>query len=169
MWGGAACLLLLPPVAMRSTTDLVWTARDFITFGAMLLVACGTYELAFRMTGNTAYRAGVGLAVLGAFLTVWFNLAVGVIGDEHDPANLMFGGVLAVGIVGALLARFQPQGMMRALVATAIAQAVVGVVALFIPQAQIEVWILTAFFIVLWLVSAALFRKAARDSEPARA
>jgi hypothetical protein len=162
MWIGAACLLLLPAVAMQFTTDVAWTARDFMTWGTMLFVACGTYELAFRMSGNTAYRAAVGIAVLGAFLTVWFNLAVGIIGDEHNPANLMFGGVLAVGIVGGLLARFQPEGMMRALLGTAIAQAVVGIVALFIPQAQGEVWILTAFFIVLWLLSAALFRRAVR-------
>ena len=42
----------------------------------------------------------------------------------------MYGGVLAVGIVGAIIARFQPDGMARALVATALAQMVVAVIAL---------------------------------------
>ena len=58
------------------------------------------------------------------------NLAVGIIGTEDNPANLMYGGVLAVGIVGAIIARFQPHGMARALVATALAQALVAVIAL---------------------------------------
>ena len=57
------------------------------------------------------------------------NLAVGVIGSEENPANLMFGGVLAVGIVGAVVARFRPRGMARALVSTAVAQTTVGVIA----------------------------------------
>jgi hypothetical protein len=93
----------------------------------MLAVACGTYELAARMTGNSAYRAAVGVAVAAAFILVWMNLAVGIIGTEDNPANLMYGGVLAVGIIGALIARFQPDGMARALFATALAQALVAV------------------------------------------
>src|ERR687893_678489 len=50
------------------------------------------------------------------FILVWMNLAVGVIGSEDDPLNLMYGGVLAVGIIGAVVARFQPDAMARAMV-----------------------------------------------------
>ena len=39
VWGGAACLLALPWVAMRFTRDVQWTGSDFLVFGAMLLVA----------------------------------------------------------------------------------------------------------------------------------
>ena len=53
--------------------------------GAMLAAACGTYELAAWMTGNRAYRAAVGVAVAAAFLLVWINLAVGIIGTETTP------------------------------------------------------------------------------------
>ena len=82
------------------------------------------------MTGNSAYRAAVGVALAAAFILVWVNLAVGIIGSEDNPANVMYGGVLAVGIIGAIIARFQPHGMARALVATALAQALVAVIAL---------------------------------------
>jgi hypothetical protein len=122
VWGTAAFLLLLPLVAMQFTKEVNWNLADFVVFGTMLVLACGTYELATRLTGNTAYRAAVGVAVAAAFLLVWMNLAVGIIGTEENPANLMFGGVLAVGIIGAISARFQPHGMARALVATALAQ-----------------------------------------------
>jgi hypothetical protein len=175
MWGMAAFLLLLPLVAMQFTKVVNWDETDFIVFGAMLAIACGTCELAARMTGNTAYRAAVGLAVVAAFILVWINLAVGIIGAEDNPANLMYGGVLAVGIIGAIIARFQPLGMARALSATALAQALVGVIALIAgpgsraPSFPEAIVFLTGFFAALWLVSARLFRKAAREQTPAGA
>ncbi len=162
IWGTAAFLLLLPLVAMQFTAEVDWDAADFIVIGAMLFAACGTVELAARLSRNTAYRAAVGVAVVAAFLLVWINLAVGIIGSENNPANLMFAGVLVVGIIGAVVARFQPRGMAQALVATAIAQASIGVIALFAGWG-LEAVILPGCFAVLWLISAALFRKAARE------
>ena len=82
------------------------------------------------MTASSAYRAAAGVALAAASILVWMNLAVGIIGTEDDPANSIYGGVLAVGIVGAIIARFQPQGTARALVATALAQALIAVIAL---------------------------------------
>ena len=175
IWGTAAFLLLLPSVAMQFTKEVNWDETDFIVFGAMLLVACGTYELATTRTGNTSYRAAVGIAVAAAFILVWMNLAVGIIGNEDNPANLMFGGVLAVGFVGAIIARFQPHGMARALFAAALAQALVGVIALIAklgstgPRWPLDVLALTGFFVGLFVGSALLFRRAARQQSPAGA
>ena len=175
VWGTAAFLLLLPLVAMQFTNEVNWDETDFIVFGAMLAAACGTYELAAKMTGNTAYRAAVGVAVAAAFLLIWINLAVGIIGSEDHPANLMYGGVLAVGIIGAVIVRFQPHGMVRALVGMALAQALVAVIALIFgwgsgganwPQVIV---VLNGFFAALWLGSAWLFRRAAREQTPAAA
>lgn len=175
VWGTAAFLLLLPLAAMQFTNEVNWDETDFIVFGAMLAVACGTCELAARMTGNNAYRAAVGIAVAAAFILVWMNLAVGILGAEDNPANLMFGGVLAVGLVGAIIARFQPQGMARALVATALAQGAVGVIALIAGLGSTgaswpgDIVFLTGFFVALWVGSALLFRKAAREQGAAGA
>ncbi len=175
VWGAAALVLLLPMFAMQFTDEVDWDLADFAIFGAMLVGACGTYELAARTTGNSAYQAAVGVALAGAFILVWMNLAVGIIGSEDDPANLMYGGVLAVGIIGAIAARFQPQGMARALVATALAQASVAVIALIAGWGSTganwpgPVVFLTGFFAALWLLSARLFRKAAREQTPASA
>jgi len=76
----------------------------------------------------------------------------------------MYDGVLAVGIIGAIIARFQPHGMARALVATALAQALVAVIALIAGLGH--TLILTGSFVALWLTSARLFRKAARELTP---
>lgn len=158
-WAGAMLLLLLPLVAMRFTDEVAWDLADFVIFGLMLAVACGAFELAARARGDIAYRAAAGVALATVFLLVWVNLAVGLIGTEDDPANLTYGGVLAVGVVGAVIARFRPRGMARALVATALAQALVAVIALIAGWGVIVVP--TAVFVALWLGSAWLFGKAA--------
>ena len=51
------------------------------------------------------------VAALGAFFLVWVNGAVGIIGNEENQANLLFFGVLAVAVVGSLIARFRAKGM----------------------------------------------------------
>lgn len=166
-WGAAAVVLLLPLVAMRFTDEVNWDMADFLVFGGLLVGAGVSYELAARMTGNIAYRAGAGVALAAAFILVWVNGAVGIIGSENNSANLMYAGVLATGIVGAIIARFQPQGMARALFATAFAQALVAAVALIAgpgsPQSgPLEIVGLNGFFFALFIGSALLFRQAAR-------
>jgi hypothetical protein len=169
LWG-VALLLLAPLVAMQFTDEVNWDAADFALAGAMLFGACGAYELAARMTANHAYRAAVAIAIVAALILVWINLAVGVIGTEDNPANLMYGGVLAVGVVGACIARLRPQGMMRVLVAMALAQAAVAVIALIGGLGSTGPNLgLTGFFAALWLASAWLFRKAAREQRAAGA
>ncbi len=170
-----AFILLLPLVAMQFTDEVVWDLADFIVAGALLVGTGLTFELAARMTGNTAYRAAVGLAVVAALILVWMNLAVGLIGSEDNPANLMYGGVLLVGIIGAIIARFRPHGMARALFATALAQALVPVIALIIWKPQVtsvEAFLgmlgvlgVNAFFAMLFVGSALLFRRAARKHD----
>lgn len=167
-WGSAAFLLLLPLCAMQVTDEVDWGVADFVVFAAMLIGAGGAYELAARRAGNTAYRAGVGIALAAAFFLVWLNLAVGLVGGEDHPANLMYGGVLAVGIIGAVGARFQPCGLAHTLAATALAQVLVAVIALVSGLGSAEanwsggVVVLTGLFATLWLISAWLFRKAAQ-------
>jgi hypothetical protein len=120
------------------------------------------------------YRLAVGVALAAALILVWLRLGVGITGADGDPANMMYFGVLAVGIIGAIVARFRPHGMARALFATALAQALVAVIALIFglglpwsPPA--EILILNGFFVALFVGSALLFRYAAREQTPAGA
>ena len=167
-WAAAALILLLPLLAMQFTDQVVWDGADFAVFGALLVGVGATYELVVRKTGNTAYRAAVGVALAAAFLLVWVNGAVGIIGSEDNDFNLIYGGVLAVGVIGAIIARFQPPGMARALFATAAAQASVAVVALIAglgsPESgPLEILALNGFFVALFVGSALLFRRAAPE------
>jgi hypothetical protein len=151
-----AFLLLLPLLAMQFSDEVVWDLADFGVAGVLLFGAGLTYELVVGKGSAIAYRAAAGVAVATALLLVWVNLAVGIIGNEENPANLMYGGVLAVALIGALLARFRPEGMARALFATAFAQVLVAMFALFAGLGFTLV--LNGSFAALWVASALLFR-----------
>ncbi len=120
-----------------------------------------------------SYRFATILALATAFILVWLIGAVGVIGVEGDPFDLMYFGVLVVGLIGAIAARLRPHGMARALFATAFAQALVAFVALIVGKHQSsvssvpEILILNGFFIALFLGSARLFGNAARQETSA--
>ena len=159
VWSTAVLLFLLPGIAMQFTLDVQWNKYDFAVFAAMLAGACGAYELLARGHPSHFYRAGFGLALLGAFLLVWVNLAVGLIGSEQDPANLMFGGVLLVGAAGGMLARLKARGMAWTLAVMAAAQATAAGVAFVAGWHQPLV--LQGFFVLLWLASAQAFWRAA--------
>ena len=166
-WGLAAVILLLPLVAMQFTSEVDWGFGDFVVMGALLGGSGLVLELATQKSTSLSYRFGATFAVAAAFLLVWFNLAVGFLGDEGNPANLMFLGVIAIAIVGAVLARARPVGMARAMLAAAGAQVLAGVIGLAAGWATpggegvYEVVLGTGLFTPLWLASAWLFRKAA--------
>ena len=172
---GTAFILLLPLLAMQFTDEVVWDPADFAVAGVLLFASGLTYELVARKLGNLAYRAAVGVAVMAALILVWLMGAVGVIGEEGDRADLMYFGVLAVGIIGAVIARFRPIGMARALLATALAQALVAVIALIAGKHQapissvFEIVGLNGSFVALFIGSAWLFRHAARQQSRAHA
>lgn len=137
--------------------------------GALVFGTGLTYELAARKARNLAYRAAVGVALAAAFLLIWINLAVGIIGSDDNVANVMYIGVLAAGFLGAILSRFRPHGMARAMFATALAHALVPAIALIFRvgspvEEPLKVLALNGFFVALWVGSGLLFRDAAREA-----
>lgn len=161
-WGSAALLLLLPLIAMQFTDEVAWTAFDFIVMGLLFGTAGLGFELAVRMSSSWAYRAGAGAAIVAAFLLVWVNLAVGMIGSEDNSYNLLFGGVIAVALAGAAAARFRAGGMAGAMIAAAVAQAAVGLGGL---ATDPRGGVLSTAMAGLWLIAAWLFWKARRKAE----
>ncbi|MBX3565038.1 MAG: hypothetical protein KF730_10735 [Sphingomonas sp.] len=167
-WGAGAGLLLVPAVAMRFTSEVNWGPEDFIVMGGMIVLALGAYELLATKAGNAAYRIASALAVLGAFLLVWINLAVGIIGDEGNPANLMYFGVLAILTGGAAFAKGRAAAMARTLFAVAGAQMLIAAVAVLGHMgSEGPIWPrdilgVTAILSGIALLSGALFRHSSR-------
>ena len=168
-WGGAVALLVAPFIAMRFTTEVKWTASDFVFAAVLLGVIGGGLELAVWASSNRAYRAAAALGLLGTFLVTWVNLAVGIVGSENNPANLLFFGALLVGLAGSVVAGFRAPGMALAMVATAVSLGIAFGIAVmgptdepFVPPSRELIG--TGVFAALFLGSAALFRKAAQSS-----
>lgn len=163
-----AAVLAVPALAMAlnvgipdpgSGTDGVnWGPMDFAIIGVLVLGSGLLYEYASSRSGTVAHRAAVGIAVAAGLFLIWVNLAVGMIGDEGNPANLMYIFVLFVALIGASIARFEPREASIAMFATAAAHVVVVVIALVAglgPELRAD-----AFFIAAWVASALLFRQA---------
>lgn len=165
-------ILLLPLIAMQFTDAVAWKPGDFAVAGVLLVGTGLAYQLIARKASNMVYRCALGLALAAALFLIWANLAVGLIGSESEPANLMYIGVLAVGIIGVLIARLQPRGMALALFATALAQALVAGIALLARMDQypgssvVEILGVNGGFIVLWIGSALLFQRAVATRSP---
>lgn len=148
-----------------------WDLLAFVRIGAILFGFGLAYELVTRNVDTIAYRGGVGVALVAAFLLLWVNFVQ--MADVNRAAAMYFG-VPLVAIIGAVMARFKPRGMARALFATALAQALVLAIAL-IRNPQVTSWTSpvtrgfggNAFFVMLFVGSALLFRTAGRaESDP---
>ena len=160
-WGSAALLLALPWLAMQFTTEVRWTPADFAVFALMLGVAGGGFELALRLSRHAAYRGAAALALGAAFLMFWANAAVGIIGSEDNPVNRVFDALLLVPLIGALLVHCRAAGLARVMLVTALSQLGLAIWAWLAGWGH--VWVLTAFFMAIWMLAAGLFRQAARS------
>jgi len=167
---GTALLLLIPLTAQLFLAGMAWDIFDFVAAGVMLFGAGLTFTLIARMGNTTAYRLAVGVAVAAGLLLIWANLAVGLVGSEDNPANLLYGGVLAVALIGAFVARFRPLGMSRAMFGAALTYVVVTAIALFVwkptgaaaePAVHLlNVLVANGVFAALWVAAGWLFRRA---------
>lgn len=151
-WGFLALLLSLPAVLLFR-----WTASDFIIMGLLLGSVGLGIEYLVRRSGNAFVRLGALMAVLTAFLTIWVNLAVGMIGDDN-AYNLLFGGVVLFALGSMLWARLEPRRTALLMLVTAGLQGASGLGGY---SQDPRGAVLSAGFAIFWLLAGALFRAGA--------
>jgi len=131
LWKGPALIIALILLALLLGNHFVdgwnWPPGAFVVVGTLLFCMGLTYELVTRYRDAIAYRAAVGIAFAAAFLLTWGNF---VQMADVTPAAAMYFAVPIVAVIGAAVARLRPNGMARALFATALAQTLVLAVAL---------------------------------------
>jgi hypothetical protein len=167
----AALILSIPLLRSLFVSGWDWDVRVFLLVGAVgtVLFAMGlAFQMVIRNLGTTVYQVAVGVALVTTFVLVWGNFVQAA--DDVNPAAMMYLSVPIVGIIGAAVARFRPDGMARALFVTALAQALVLAIALSrnppVTSWTAPVWRGfggNAVFFMLFVGSALLFRKAARQ------
>lgn len=160
------CILLIPLIGNLYISGWDWDLFDFISISALIFGTGLAYLLVTNKRANVTYRAAVGIALAVSFLLIWINGAVGIIGNEDNPANLMYFGVLMVEFLGVVIANFKPHKMARALYTTALAQALVPGIAFIIWRPEfsvgvIQVFMLNTLFVMLFVISALLFQRTA--------
>ena len=78
--GVTGLFLFAPLVAMQLTTQVTWTAFDFLA-AAILLIGTGLlFLLALHAFPTRRARIGAGVALACGMLLVWAELAVGIVG-----------------------------------------------------------------------------------------
>lgn len=164
-WSLAALLLALPAVAMRAGVEGVqWTASDFIAAGVIFAIVGGLFELAARASRSIAYRAAVVIAVASGFLQLWITLAVGIIGNENNPANWTYIAVVLTALCIAATALGKTRMLSRGMAVMAALQ--LFFFALHMIDGHMTA-VIDLFFTALWLLSSRLFALAARQGEAA--
>ncbi|MDC6350237.1 hypothetical protein PP178_01625 [Zeaxanthinibacter sp. PT1] len=163
-------LLMIPAVAGMYSKEVQWDLTDFILMGSALSILGLLYEVIAR-SATPYYRAAFVVGLLGLFLLFWVNAAVGIIGDEGQDANLLYGAVFVTGLLGSLYTRLNSRGMSRTMIAMGIVQLLTPVVALMVWPPPLISWspgvfgvfVVSAFFSLLFFLSAYLFHRAGRS------
>lgn len=164
-------LLLVPLIAMQFSNEVKWTVFDFIV-AAILLFGTGlSYKLLTAAAKSLTHKAAIIVALGSSLFLIWANLAVGITGSENNPVNLLYFGVITIGIIGSFISRFRPRGLSFTLflMAAAIGLIAAGILIYIFSQNNDFALIDTirflgvhGLFIALFLTSALLFRRAAK-------
>src|SRR5262249_31686510 len=115
-----------------------------------------------RASGSRAYRAGVAIALVASFLTVWTTVV------RDDGNGIGFFLLVLAAAVGGFAAWFRPAGMARTMLGVAIMQALLGIAlatapsTASVPDGPLKVLLFSAVFVAMWLMSASFFRAAAK-------
>ncbi len=163
---GALAMLMVPLVASQVVEGWNWPPGAFV-FTYVLFFATGmAYVLIARRMGAWSYKAGVGVALVAGFALGWSNMVH--VADSENPANLIYFSVLAVGVVGAGLARLEARGLARTLFAMA---AILALISVLLPSGAPpylarNMAIGHGVYVALFTASGLLFRRASALSMP---
>ena len=87
-------IVLIPAAAMLfKVVGRAWGAAVFIAAWFIIAGAMHAYKFVANNATTRADRAAPGVTAAAGLILVWINGAVGLIGSEDNPANLLYGGV----------------------------------------------------------------------------
>lgn len=166
--GASTFLLVVPLAANYFWEEFNWRAGDFLIAWMLIFPALLAFRLVTRPIKASTQRIAWGITIGTLFLLIWSNLAVGLIGNEENPANLLYLLVLVVGVAGAVRVRFSSEGMRWVLLCMAGLQFLIPFLALLLFRPNLElpeylnglagIVAINALYSFLFVLSAALFR-----------
>ena len=115
--------------------------------------------------GRRTYRAGAAVALATSFLTVWTTIV------RDDGTGIGFFLVIMAAAVGGFAACFRPAGMARTMLGVAVMQALFALAIATapstanLPDGGFRTLSFSGTFVLMWLVSAVLFRASAQKAK----
>ena len=164
-----AGILLVPFLIMQFTNEVNWSLFDFLIMGGIIFGSGLALRYFVNQSDQLAYRIGIALAIGTTFLLIWANLAVGLIASGANTANLMYIGVIGIGITGAFMTRLAAKGAERTMYAIVLGLVLHTIIALGIGahklpgSSPMEIFMVNGFFIFLYLCAALAFRVRKND------
>ncbi len=163
-------LLLFPLYGEFYIDGWNWGPMGFVAAFVMIFSTLLIWELITRKSTSKFYKTGVGLAMFGCFAIIWWNLAVGFIGWEDNPINILFFLIVLIALGWGIVAKFNSKWSERAMYVTAAAQFVAPIIGLLMWQGAttfreggaIEILTRNLFFVLIWIMAALCFRYAAK-------
>lgn len=159
----STALLIIPFSASFWVEGWLWTVSDYVLAWILFSMVSLGFTFIAHSAKNAPYKAAAGLAIVGTFLLVWVNGAVGIIGDSD--ANMFYALVVFTLLLGTILSRLKPLGMSYTLFSAALVQALIPVIAFIINTPDFTpgvalVFLLNFFWVALFTGSGLLFRRA---------
>ena len=81
IYSAVAVVLSIPLIAMQFTTELNWTASDFLIMGALLLATAFAVDLVLKKVKTFKSRLILVLGILALLILTWAEMAVGIFGS----------------------------------------------------------------------------------------
>jgi hypothetical protein len=163
-------ILLIPFIAKAD-----WSPMDFIIAGFLLFCTGFTFKLATWKANSVTYKVAAAIALGSGLFLIWANLAVGIVGSENNPINVLYFGVIAIGLIGSVISGFRANGMTYTMFSMAGSLFLIALIVLITGEAEINdfpgrsiwgFWAFHAFFAVQFVIAALLFYSAAKELPP---
>lgn len=167
IWAIITTLIIIIILTKQFISKIEW--NETIAYILIILTIGAIYELwQLLKIHNRTYRIALSVGIFGAFLILRVNGAVGIIGSEDNPANLMYWVVLLIMLIGSLISRFKEHWMSLTFFSAAIVQILIPIFALFIWPATVSwgeagimgVFIFNSVFAGIFIISALFFQHA---------
>lgn len=163
-WGAAVALLLLPLAMMQISDEWHWTFASFLLAGLLIGGVGLLYDLVERASDSRAYRAGAAVALVTPVLILWTS----IVRDDADGIGSIM--LVLAAAAASFTAWLRPAAMARAMSGMAVMQVFLALAMATAPPIAatsggvFRELVSGGVFASLWLISAVLFRVAARTA-----
>lgn len=81
IYSAVAVILSIPLIAMQFTTEVKWTASDFLIMGALLFTTAFAVDLVLKKVKTFKSRLILVFGILALLILIWVEMAVGIFGS----------------------------------------------------------------------------------------